>query len=210
MVLIMSRKKVFLLLISLVFMSLFSGFVSAQDKGGGLGDAFGAIQDLLEPIPDLITLEGLIGGEASSVFWAKFLIWLILFAAFYFGATFAFKDNKRVAVIVALAISLIGAILIPESFLINIFKTYGLVAGAIIWLLPVIAGMFIAKMSDNRFFKAVIYGFSAWILWTVNAIFVEEQGFIEFDFPFFMLLFGVVIFMFLWNLFGIFGGEGGS
>jgi len=206
----MNSKKVFLLLISLVFMSLFSGFVFASNhEGGGLGQAFDTIKELFAFVPDLITLEGLVGGETASVFWAKFLIWIILFAAIYFGASFAFKDNKRVAMIIALAISLIGAILIPDSFLIGIFQTYGLVAGAIIWVLPVVGGMFIAKMVDSRFLKAVIYGFSAWILWTVNKIFVEEQGFLDFDFPFFMLLFTVVILMFLWNLGGIFGGEGG-
>jgi len=112
MVLIMNSKKVFLLLISLVFMSLFSGIVFGQEDGGGLGDAFDTLKELFSFIPGLISLEGLREGETASVFWAKFLIWIILFATIYFGASFVFKDKKNVAIIVALAMSLMGAILI--------------------------------------------------------------------------------------------------
>src|SRR3989338_11376623 len=100
MVLIMSRKKVFLLLVSFVFMmSLFANFVSAQEKSG-LEGAFDTIRKLFGFLPEVITLEKLVGGDAAAVFWAKFLVWLLLFAVIYFGAGFVFKEQKRIAVVV--------------------------------------------------------------------------------------------------------------
>jgi len=116
MVLIMNNKKVFLLLISLVMMSLFANVVSAQEEPGvgeSLGEALNTIKDLFSFIPELITLEKLVSGEAAAVFWAKFLVWLVLFAAIYFGTTFVFKDKKNIQISVALALSLIGALGIP-------------------------------------------------------------------------------------------------
>ena len=72
MVLIMKDKKVFLLLISLVMMSLSANVISAQEEGvgEGLAEAFGTINDLFGFIPELFTLEKLIGGDAAAVFWA--------------------------------------------------------------------------------------------------------------------------------------------
>ena len=95
MVLIMGKKKVFLLLVSLLFISLFSNYVSASNhEGTGLGDAFDTIRELFAFLPDLVTLEKLIGGDTAAIFWAKFLVWLLLFAVLFFGASKVFPDNK--------------------------------------------------------------------------------------------------------------------
>src|SRR3989338_7361355 len=133
MVLIMSRKKVFLIVVSLVLMSLFSFVVSAENGDGrGLGGVLDTFRNLFQAIPDALTLDNLVGGDnIAALFWAKFLIWLLLFAGLYFGASKVFADNKRIAVVVALAISLMGALLIPNNIVINIFQTYGLAAGFI-------------------------------------------------------------------------------
>jgi len=133
-----------------------------------------------------------------------------LFASIYFGASKVFKDNNRIAVIVAIVISLMGTLFIPQSFLINIFKTYGLVASIIVWTIPLVAGMFIAHKVESRFFRALIYGLSAWILFSINDTLVKDQGFPDTNFPFFGLLLAIVILLFFWNLFAMFGGEGGS
>ena len=208
----MSRKKVFLLVVSLVLMmGLFSNVASAAEgDASGLGSAFDTIRQLFAFLPDLITMEKLLGKDAAAIFWAKFLVWVLLFATIYFGASFVFKDNKRIAVIVAIVISLMGTLLIPNSILVNIFQTYGLVAGIIVWVIPVAAGMFIAHKVTLPFFRALIYGTAAWILFSINETVVKEKGFANTSFPYFGLLLAVVILLFFWNLFAIFGGEGGG
>lgn len=214
----MSRKKVFLLVVSLVLMtSLFSNVASAQEGGigEGLGSAFDTIRQLFAFLPDLITLEGLLGEEPAAIFWAKFLVWLFLFAVVYFGASAipGIKESKNIAIVIAIVISLMGALLIPNDILVNIFQTYGLLAGIIIWIIPVAAGMFIAHKVTLPFFRALVYGTAAWILWSINATVVEKMVLTdEFhpSFPYFGLLFAVVVIMFFWNLFAIFGGGEGQ
>ena len=202
----------FLLLSSLLIMGLLSNVVSAQEEGAGLGEAFDTIRELFAFLPELVTLEKLIGGDTAAIFWAKFLVWLLLFAGLFFGAGKVFPDNNRIAVIVALVIALMGALLIPNSVLINIFQTYGLVAGIVVWTIPLIAGMYISHKVENPFARALIYGLAAWILFSINNTVVKEQGFANTNFPFFGLLLAVVIILFFWNLGQIFGigGGGGS
>ncbi len=209
----MGKKKVFLLLASLVLMSLFSNFASAQEEGAGLGEAFDTIRELFAFLPELVTLEKLIGGDTAAIFWAKFLVWLLLFAVLFFGASKVFPDNKRIAVIVALVIALMGTLLIPYPILVNIFQTYGLVAGIVVWAIPLVAGMYIAHKVENPFARALIYGLAAWILFSINKTIVKGQEFANTNFPFFGLLLAVVIILFFWNLgqiFGIGGGAGGG
>ena len=66
----MTKKRVFLLLFSLVFMGLFSNFVSASNHldgvGAGLGEAFDTIRELFAFLPDLVTLEKLIVGDTAA------------------------------------------------------------------------------------------------------------------------------------------------
>jgi len=201
----MNNKKVFLLLISLVFMGLFSNFVFAahtsSHQGLGLGDTLDTIRELFAFLPELITLEKLIkGDDEAAKFWARFLVWILLFATLFFGASKVFPDNKRIAVVVAIVIALMGALLIPYTILVNIFQTYGLVAGIVIWAIPLIAGMYIAHKFENPFARALIYGLAAWILFSINKTVVEVQGFANTNFPFFGLLLAVVIILFFWNL----------
>ncbi|MEK6869771.1 MAG: hypothetical protein AABX74_06045, partial [Nanoarchaeota archaeon] len=132
----MSRKKL-LFPIFLVFVTaLFSNVANAQEESGLAGVAE-TIQRLFGFIPNIITLEKLIGEEDAAIFWAKFLVWLLLFAGFFFGATKAFKDNKRIAAVVALVFSLIGTLMMPNGWIINIFQSYGFLSGLLIWVVPV-------------------------------------------------------------------------
>ena len=193
-------------------MGLFSNFVSASNhEGAGLGEAFDTIRELFAFLPELVTLEKLIEGtDEVAKFWARFLVWILLFATTYFGAGFVFKDNKRIAVVVSIVISLMGTLLIPYSILVNIFQTYGLVAGIIVWTIPLAAGMFIAHKVQQPFLRALIYGIAAWILFSINETIVKEQEFANTSFPFFGLLLAVVIILFFWNLGAMFGIQGGG
>jgi len=214
MVLIMSRKKVFLLLISLVFMSLFSGFAFASNhEGGGLTSAFETIRNLFGAIPDTLSLEKLTGTspDAAALFWARFLIWLLLFAAIYFGATKVFKDNKRIAVIVAIAISLMGSLLIPANIVTDIFQTYGLAAGFMVWFIPVIAGLFLAHKINNPVVKTAFYLILILLLVNIDKSLTQPGSWLDGNnwVDYFRLLYVAVIIAFFWNLFSMFGGGGG-
>ena len=127
-VLNMRIKKVFFSAYFLFVIVLFSNIANAQQESGLAGVAE-TIERLFGFIPNIITLEKLIGEDAGAMFWAKFLIWLLLFAAFFFGATKVFKDNKRIAAVVALVLSLIGTVMMPNGWIINIFQSYGFLAG---------------------------------------------------------------------------------
>ena len=212
MVLIMSNKKVFLLISFVVMISLFASSVSAQEEGGLAGVAE-TIEKLFGFLPNVITLEKLIGQEAAAMFWAKFLLWLLLFSVVYFGAGFVFKDNKNVATVVAIVIALMSALLIPNVFVINIFQSYGLVAAFLIWFVPVIAGFYlVSKLKENKLMKAVIYLGMLFVLISMDtAITSSDLGkdLAEGEwYPFFKLLLAVVIIAFLWNLLTAWMGGG--
>ncbi len=209
----MNIKKSSLLFISLVLLlALFANSSIAVTEGSqSMGGAFDSIWQMFGFLPELITMEKLLGGEdTASLFWAKFLVWLALFATFYFGASFVFKDRNNIAIVVSLSFSLIGALLIPKSILINALQTYGLVAGLLLWLVPVVAGFFIASMFKNHWVKAIIYGTAAWILFSINETVVKEAGFINDSFPYFSLLFAATFIAFVWNLIGIGWGAAGQ
>ena len=209
----MNIKKASLLFVSLVLLlALFANISFAAEKDSqSLGGAFDTIRQLFGFLPELITMEKLLGGtDKAALFWAKFLVWLALFAVFYFGASFVFKDKKNIAIVVSLSFSLIGALLIPKSMLINALQTYGLLAGLLFWLVPLIAGFFVANMTSNHWLKAIIYGTAAWVLWSINETVVKEAGFINTSFPYFSLLFAATVIAFFWNLLGIGWGTAGQ
>jgi len=206
---------VFLIFLSVIMMNLFSNVVFAQD--GGLGEGLGGvaetISDLFGFIPDVLSLDKLTGAspDTLALFWAKFLIWLLLFAALYYGANKVFVDSKRVAVIVALAISFMGALLIPEKIVVDIFQTYGLAAGFIVWFIPVVAGLFIAHKIGNPVVKTVFYLVLILLLINIDKSLTAPGSWLEGNnwIDYFRLLFAVVIIAFIWNLFSMFGGGGG-
>ena len=211
----MSRKKVFLLVVSLLLISLFSNAVSAQENNGGLGSAFDTIRQLFAFLPELITMEKLLDADPVAIFWAKFLIWLGLFAVIYFGASFPFKQNPRIAVVVALVISLMSALMIPNSIIGSIFQTYGLLAAIIVWAVPVFAGFYLAHLVPNRLARALIYLLTFIVLTLINGNTLVQDTW-NIALPYFTLLWAVVLILFLWNLFaglgelGIGGGGGGG
>lgn len=202
MVLNMGRKKVFFTVFLVFIMTLFSNMVNAQEEGGLAGVAE-TIQDLFGFIPNIITLEKLIGEDAAAIFWAKFLVWLLLFAAFFFGATKVFKDNKRIAAVVALVFSLIGTLMMPNGWIINIFQSYGFLAGLLIWVVPVAAGFYLASKIPQRLLKALIYLLMIFVLLAIDKSITSSFGENLADniwFSLFRLVLAVVIIAFIWNL----------
>jgi hypothetical protein len=214
----MHRKKVFLLVASLILMSLFPNVVSAAEGGGGIGEglgsAFETIRDLFSFLPELVTLDALINRDDAALFWARFLIWLLLFAVVYFGAGFVFKDNKNITIAVALVISLMGALMVPTTIVVNIFQSYGLIAGLLIWIIPVAAGFWLTHTVKNRWLKVLIYIFMLIILLHIDTTITSSELFgSEWYsggrwYEYFRLLLVAVIIGLVWNLIGLVGGGG--
>lgn len=97
------------------------------------------------------------GNEAA--FWAKLILWIVLFAVLYYvGSTRIFTDKKRIAGVLAAAIAL-GIIAVPNELIKRIIQTYQIVGIAFIIGLPV-AAVFIGRMvlgkelKDNCFYHA--------------------------------------------------------
>ena len=208
----MNQKKVFLLFISLLIISLFSNVVFAQ---GGLGSIADTIYDLVGFIPDLVTLENLIDEEPAAVFWAKFLIWILLFAAFYFGATKipGLQDNKRITMVLAIVLSIISTVMIPNEIIFNIFQTYGLVAGIALFVIPLAAVMVINnKLGDeHRWVKVIVLLIALMILVNINTTLRKVPGVNPEWFDYFPIFLAIVTIMLIWNLIQAFsGGTAGN
>ena len=206
----MGRKKAFLLFVSLVLLlALFANSSFAEEKDSqSLKGAFDTIRQLFAFIPEMITTEKLIAGnDPVANFWAKFLIWLGLFAVMYFGASFVFRQNPRIAVVVALVISLMGALMIPTSIVGSIFQTYGLVAAVFVWVVPAFAGFYLAHVIPNRLVRAGIYLMVLIVLTAINGSILFEDTW-NIALPYFTLLWAVVLILFLWNLFAGLGEMG--
>lgn len=203
----MGRKKVYLLLLSLVLLlALFanSSFASRHPDSNSLGGAFDSIRQLFDFLPKMLTMKALLDGDPIAVFWAKFLIWLGLFAVLYFGASFVFRQNTSVAVIVAIVFSLIGALMIPTDIVAAMFQTYGFVAALIVWLAPVLAGFWIAHQVQHRIIRAIIYGIALAILTAIN-VGIASDDFPSISFAYFGLIWAVTLILFIVNLFAGFG-----
>ena len=201
-VLNMRTKKVFFSASFLVVMALFSNAAYAQEKSplSGVADT---VHNLFGFLPNIITLDKLLGEDAAAIFWAKFLVWLLLFAAFFFGGTKVFKDNRRVATIVALVFALIGTLMMPNRWIINIFQSYGFLAGLLIWVIPVAAGFYLASKIKQRLLKALVYLLMIFVLLAIDNSITSSFGENLEDnvwFAFFRLLWAVVVIAFLWNL----------
>ena len=215
MVLVMNRKKVILPLSLLFILVLFSSFAVAQEDDA-LSGLSKSIAKWFGFIPEMVTLEKLIANDALALFYAKFLIWVLLFAVLYFGAGFVFPEQKRIRIVVALVIALMGTLLIPNVIIINIFQTYSLAAGLAVWFVPVVIGLYLAYKIENRAIKVVFYLLLTIILLnidkTINIAYRTQgnAGGAEW-YEFFRLLLFVVVVAFIWNLGAmVFGGRAGS
>jgi hypothetical protein len=194
------KRVLVLFLYVLVLAGVMPNIVIANEHDTGLASAFETIRELFGFLPELITHEKLISGDPAAIFWARFLIWLLLFAVVYFGATFVFKDNKNIAIVVGIIIAIMGALLIPGPFIVAIFQTYGVVAAVIVWLVPVVAGLFVAHQFPNKLIKAMIYGFAAGILVFMDRMFAVNPEASVVGFAYLGIFTAILVILFLVNL----------
>jgi hypothetical protein len=210
----MGNKKVFLLFISLVLIiSLFSNAVFAQEDTGageGLKKAAETIKDLFGFIPEILTVEKLAGGDAAAVFWAKFLVWIMLFMVIFFGTGFVFTDNKNLQIGVAMAVSLLGALGIPSVWILGMFKTYALTASFIVFMAPVVAGLILAHQIKFKLVKVVIYAVLIGIITFIRASITSPDSVLDVGdwIPWVNIIYAMVVVALAWNLLTAWGpGE---
>jgi len=161
MVLIMNRKKVLLLFVSLVFMvSLVAGVVYAEV------DTF-----LPEPIEKFarfvfIDLSDLAkNSENAFIVYTKIIFFFLVFSVFYWGMSNikGIGENKRLAGVITFLFALISTIMIPNRLINFIFATYSAVIGFFFAFLPFIIGLILSHRVAGgegkwqRIFRGIIY-----------------------------------------------------
>jgi len=206
----MSGKKVFLLLVTLVMTGLFINAVSAQTES--------FLPEIIEKWAKFLFLDlsGLLKSAPDTfIIYSKFLFFFLVFTAIFWGASKVFKENKNIAVTIAILFAIITVVMIPKSMMLFIFESYSVVISFIFGFLPFIVGFIIAHKAaggdekHKRILRGIIYIFIA--AFTVafvgtlrgfeDPLFVELGKWAEVA-AFIALIFGI------WNLFGSIGGGG--
>src|SRR3989338_2908106 len=88
---------------------------------------------LFESLP-----EGVRSDSLFAIAFFKFLIWILVFAVMFASIKKVFHDNTRIATSIALVMSLIGVIMIPNRFITIIFELYAIVIAILVIGLPVL------------------------------------------------------------------------
>ncbi|MDO8641992.1 MAG: hypothetical protein Q7R76_00160 [Candidatus Woesearchaeota archaeon] len=140
------------------FLFSFLPTVSAAPFAGDIGNVGDTVMQLFYPIFGVNMLE-----SANFAFWAKFLIWILLFALFYAVFRMLFKENKNIAVTLGVIVAAISTLGMPESMLRGIIESYTFFATFILYIAPIAGTLFLMHKffgEDNRFnhiIKAVLF-----------------------------------------------------
>jgi len=216
MVLIMNRKKVFLLLVSLAFMSLFAGVVFATHTS--THDSF--LPEVIEDAARFLFVDlGTFIDTAPDTFviYSKFLFFILVFSIFYWGISKAMKDNMRIGGTIAFIFAIIGTVMLPKSYMIFLFQTYSQVIGFAFGILPFVIGLIISftVFKGDETWQRILRGivlilmgvFTGALVQTLrgfeNTLYVELAQWAEIG-AFISMIIGVVI------LIGGIGGGGGT
>jgi hypothetical protein len=99
------------------------------------------------------------------IIYAKILMWILVFALLDMAAKRIPNMPKKTGNIVALILSLMSVLLMPESVIAYIFKNYSLVISLLLLLVPVILGIVInlGPLKGEGAEKAVLRAF-LWII----------------------------------------------
>lgn len=127
----MKKIKIIWILVLSFLISLKA--VAAQNIGETIGSMFYRLFGWI-----FIDISGMLGG-AMVQFSLRFMVWVLLFAAFYYAISrFVFKDaNKGVKITVPLILSLMATLLIPGQVLINVMTTYSGIGAVLLFMVPV-------------------------------------------------------------------------
>jgi len=129
----MKSKKISFVLA--MFISLFFGVIPNVSAGYRVSP----LEKVFEVIANFFHFEIFAGDEKLQIGLIRFLLWIVLFAIFFFSANkFVFNkgydagEGRKISTVVALVISLISAIFLPDGVVIAIGTGYSAVAFAIL------------------------------------------------------------------------------
>src|SRR3989344_5166409 len=149
-----------------------------KDLGNTFHELFGGFL-----APDVMTK--IAGGNQPALFWAKFLLWLLLFSLFfYLSHKFLFTDKKNISATIGAIVALISVVAIPTAVLVAIFQMYGFLVALILYGGPILAIVLFANLINfpqNRraefSIKAILFFIIAALITAFNKAIAADQNF---------------------------------
>ncbi|MBN1385456.1 hypothetical protein JW968_00585 [Candidatus Woesearchaeota archaeon] len=181
--------------------------------------------NILEPIYkvfgfvfDLIR-DNNISGE-KEVFYAKFMLWIILFSILLYASKFVFPNQKGVGGTIAAVISIIALIPLKGDLLTSIFEVYGVVAAFLFFMIPIVGLMFINHklFHDNTPTHAIgrflVYMLVLFTFLRMKGAFDNQTGWFSQSMAsmtdYMNLFVGVMVLLLIWSFIQIFSAFSGG
>ncbi len=180
--------------------------VVAQGAFDNLG---GTMQKMFGPI---LLLQF---GVGSFVFWAKFLVWVLVFALLY-AVSFkvpVLRERKNVSIVTAIILALMTVIPLSGELLKSLFQTYAIMVSFVLFFVPIGGVMYLAHHLFRQHIrlhyamKAILFYLLAVIIANVTNTFTATFDVANFK-GMAGLAMGVCFLMFIWNFFrALLGGP---
>ncbi|MBS3106402.1 hypothetical protein J4419_01940 [Candidatus Woesearchaeota archaeon] len=106
----------------------------------------------------------------------RFMLFIIVYAALYYGTIKIFKDHKSIAGAIAFVLALASVSLIPAKVLQGIFATYSVAIGVLAGLAPALYGLYMTRHIHNKILKAAVWLLIALISFTAGGYFLTAGG----------------------------------
>jgi len=114
-----------------------------------------AIQDFLEFIFIALPEEAQ-NTTTNFVIYFKFMLWILIFAVYYYSVKKVFSDHNRIAGTIAFVLSFGSVLLIPPEMLLFLFSNFSLLTSILLALTPIFFGLWLANKVHSKFVKGII------------------------------------------------------
>ncbi|MEA3430835.1 MAG: hypothetical protein U9R08_06170 [Nanoarchaeota archaeon] len=128
-----------------------------------------------EPVYNLlrkILVEFGVGPSESFIVFAKFVLFIVLFALFYYGS-FKFFKQPRICTVISLGLSLFSVILLPGTYVLKMAELYAGIVGIMLPVLLIWLGFKMYKNFSHPVMKGIIDALSIMI---VSSTMAAVQG----------------------------------
>jgi len=200
-----------LLLFSLVLLGLLPSVVAQSRALDKLANSFKMVFGKIFLLP----MIGL-----GFVFWAKFIIWLLIFTLLFAASSMpaVLRDKKNIRLVITMVIALISVIPMTEPLLRAIFQTYGTVVSFLLIAVPIVGMLYflhVALPASDPGTRRLHFALKAVAFFILGAIIQSLLSVQDFQFlPDFRnygeLAVGICFLLFWWYLIrAILAGSGG-
>ena len=123
----------------------------------------------------------------DQVWVVRFMLFILLYAIIYFGASKVFQGHQNIAITVSIVLGLLGSLTAPPDMLMSIATTYGLLGNVLFLLAPVFAGLYVAHKLNTggaygHVIRAFIFFMLAWLLSTGLTMYDMQWSMGNFEF----------------------------